>query len=229
MELKKNPSKDIHRRYPLHFCAGLCISCGLIIGAFELQFKKEPDVVPYSDDWGNAMALIDLNIQVDRPPAAVKKKATPVQVVTTIVPATIEIAADPTAEPEVIVQTDPFEPTIETEAAHVAPVIPDVPLNYADEMPQPVDGFEKFYKQIAREVRYTRAAAQAEVEGKVYVEFVIDREGNPTFVKVVRGIGYGCDEQAAKALTKTKWKPGKQHGAPVRVRMIMPITFSLTK
>jgi protein TonB len=62
----------------------------------------------------------------------------------------------------------------------------------------------------------------------VYVQFVVDKSGNITQVEVIRGIGAGCDEEAERVVKASpKWKPGKQRGQPVRVRMVLPITFKL--
>jgi protein TonB len=66
------------------------------------------------------------------------------------------------------------------------------------------------------------------VEGKVFVQFVVDKDGTLTDIKAVKGIGAGCDEEAVRVLKAApKWKPGKQRGRPVKVRMILPITFKL--
>jgi protein TonB len=228
MELKKNPSKDIHRRYPLHLVAGLCISCALVIGLFELQFRQK--VVDRYDpgDEDDAMRLFDAIIVEDRPVQEVRKQQAPVPVVRTVLTATITETAEPLEESEPVSQMDPFEPTETTVSAPTVAVRSDEPLLMAEEMPEPIDGFQKFYKQIGRDLRYPRKAAASEIEGKVFIEFVIDREGNVSHIKVIKGIGYGCDEEAMKVLAKTKWKAGKQHGVPVKVRMVMPIKFALT-
>ncbi|MGB3618259.1 MAG: energy transducer TonB, partial [Catalinimonas sp.] len=66
------------------------------------------------------------------------------------------------------------------------------------------------------------------VEGRVFVQFVVERDGTLTDVQAVKGIGAGCDEEAIRAVKESpKWKPGKQRGRPVRVRMVMPIVFKM--
>ncbi|MCP4460018.1 MAG: energy transducer TonB, partial [Cytophagales bacterium] len=65
-------------------------------------------------------------------------------------------------------------------------------------------------------------------EGRVYLQFVVDRDGSITDIKAVKGIGAGCDEEAVRVMkTVPKFKPGKQRGRPVRVRMSIPIVFKL--
>jgi protein TonB len=57
---------------------------------------------------------------------------------------------------------------------------------------------------------------------------VVERDGSISDVKIMKGVGYGMDEEASRVIKKSpKWKPGKQAGKPVRVRFNMPITFSM--
>jgi protein TonB len=70
-------------------------------------------------------------------------------------------------------------------------------------------------------------ARRAQIEGRVIVEFIIDKEGNVMDPKIIRGIGGGCDEVALNAVQKIKFKPGMQRGKPVLVRYSMPINFTL--
>jgi len=77
-------------------------------------------------------------------------------------------------------------------------------------------------------MNYPRLAIRNNVTGKVFVQFVIDKDGRITDVKSVKGIGFGCDEEAVRVLENApKWIPGKQRGREVKVRMVLPITFSL--
>ena len=71
-------------------------------------------------------------------------------------------------------------------------------------------------------------AKDAGVQGIVYVTFVVEPDGNITNVKVLRGIGAGCDDEALRVVkAMPKWKPGKQRGKSVRVQFNLPIRFTL--
>lgn len=71
-------------------------------------------------------------------------------------------------------------------------------------------------------------ARESGIQGTVYVTFVVERNGNVTDVRVLRGIGGGCDEEAVRVIkAMPKWNPGKQRGKPVRVQFNMPIKFTL--
>jgi len=92
-----------------------------------------------------------------------------------------------------------------------------------EEMPEPIGGI----KAIQEKITYPEIAKRAGVEGKVYILAFVDEEGNVTKTQVIKGIGAGCDEAALDAVKKTKFKPGKQRGKPVKVQVSIPIVFKL--
>lgn len=97
-----------------------------------------------------------------------------------------------------------------------------------DEFPEFAGGAKAWSKYMERNLRYPSAAQEDAVHGKVFVSFVVEKDGSITDVKVLRGIGYGCDEEAAKVIKKSPlWKPGKNKGTPVRVRYNMAINFQM--
>jgi periplasmic protein TonB len=97
-----------------------------------------------------------------------------------------------------------------------------------EEMPFPKQGYDEFYKFLSNEIKYPSEAREQGISGKVYVQFVVNKDGSLSNIEVVKGIGGGCDEEAARALSKsTKWTPGSQRGREVSVRMILPINFKL--
>jgi len=97
-----------------------------------------------------------------------------------------------------------------------------------DVAPEPLGGMPTFFEYIAKNLKYPSDAREAGIEGKVFVQFVVDTDGKITEVKAVRGIGYGCDEEAVRVISGSdKWKPGMKDGKVVKVRMILPITFKL--
>ena len=89
-------------------------------------------------------------------------------------------------------------------------------------------GPNDFYKFLATNVRYPKEAKRNGIQGKVFLSFVIEKDGSLNDIRVVRGIGYGCDEEALKALkTAPPWAPGYQYGIAVRVQYSIPISFTL--
>lgn len=89
-------------------------------------------------------------------------------------------------------------------------------------------GMEKFYKYISENLRFPAQAQEASVSGKVFVSFVVEKDGSVTDVKAERGPGYGTNEEAVRVIKASKrWNPGMQNGKPVRVKYQMPISFTL--
>ena len=97
-----------------------------------------------------------------------------------------------------------------------------------EDQPTPEGGMGAFYEYIAENMKYPTEARQKGIEGKVFVQFVVDKDGSLTDVKALKGIGGGCDEEAVRVIEEAPvWNPGQQRGKSVRVRMVMPITFRL--
>ena len=97
-------------------------------------------------------------------------------------------------------------------------------LAFADEMPAPVGGLPAIYSHIS----YPEMAKRSGVEGKVYVLAFINEEGGVDDVKVVKGIGAGCDEATIEAVKKTKFTPGISGGKIAKVKMSLQIKFKLS-
>ena len=91
-------------------------------------------------------------------------------------------------------------------------------------------GMEKFYAYLQKTMRYPAVARENGTQGKVIVSFVCERDGSLTDIHVTRGIGDGCDEEAARVIKSSpKWSPGIQNGRPVRVAYSVPISFALSE
>lgn len=99
---------------------------------------------------------------------------------------------------------------------------------WVEEMPQYKGGEKSLQSIITANMVYPEIARRAGIQGKVLLSFVIEKDGTISNIKVIKGIGGGCDEEAARVtLMLNKWNPGIQNGSPVRVRMIMPFFFKL--
>ena len=91
-------------------------------------------------------------------------------------------------------------------------------------------GQQKLFEFLGNNLVYPKEAKEAGIEGVVFVEFYIEKDGTVCDAKVLRGIGYGCDEEALRVVgLMPKWSPGKQRGKAVRVRYTLPINFKLSK
>ncbi|MBT1701466.1 TonB family protein [Fulvivirgaceae bacterium PWU4] len=98
----------------------------------------------------------------------------------------------------------------------------------AETPPSYEGGMEGIMKFVKKKLRYPASPRRQGIEGTVYISFVVNGDGSVSDVAVLRGIHVDCDEEAARVIAMLpSWKGGKQNGNPVRVRMVLPITFSL--
>lgn len=123
----------------------------------------------------------------------------------------------------------PPAPPAEKPAATSAPKVEEEIEVFVvvEQMPEMLPSPEEGMRQLQELLRYPEIALKAGVEGRVYVEFIIDERGLVRDPRVLRGIGAGCDEEAVRAVTTLKFKPGRQRGKPVRVKFAIPVTFRL--
>ena len=97
-----------------------------------------------------------------------------------------------------------------------------------EEMPDFPGGMKECMKFLARNMKYPMAAQEAKIEGRVVVQFVVDRDGSVNDIKVVRSISPQLDAEAVRVIgLMPKWNPGKQRGKAVAVKYTMPIQFRL--
>ena len=215
MNLKK-PEADLRLKYKRTFEVSLIIALAIMIVAFkffpdmkggEVQFEGPQELFTVED--------IQQTKQENRPPPPPKP------------PIPIEAPSDDVLEDIEIGETE-----LDMDAEMEAPpppkeekVVEEEPTYFVavEEMPEPIGGI----KAIQEKIVYPEIAKRAGVEGKVYILAFVDETGNVTKAQVLKGIGAGCDEAALEAVQKTKFKPGKQRGKPVRVQVSIPVVFKL--
>ena len=91
-------------------------------------------------------------------------------------------------------------------------------------------GQAAMYKFLYSKIQYPAAAQRASKDGKVTLQFVVEKDGSIGNVKVLKGIGFGCEEEAMRVVKlMPKWSPGRQNGRPVRVYFNLPVTFTLSE
>ena len=102
-------------------------------------------------------------------------------------------------------------------------------LATVDVYPEFPGGMAAWSKFIQKNLRYPGQAQEEGIQGKVYISFVVEKDGSITDVKLVKGIGFGCDDEAMRVIKKSpKWSAGKQNNQAVRVRYSMPINYVMS-
>jgi protein TonB len=100
---------------------------------------------------------------------------------------------------------------------------PEPPFIVVEDYPEPIGGMEGIMQRLV----YPEIARKAGIEGRVTVQFVVEKDGSVSNAVVLKGIGGGCDEAALKAVMETRFTPGMQRRKPVRVKMAIPVVFRI--
>ena len=224
MEPKKNPKKDLNRKRTLFLQIGLVISLTIVFVAFEWKtYEKQEDILTATGPVQIDQEIVQITQQEQPEPPKAPQVTTILEVVgdDEIIQDEIDISIED--RPDQAAQT--YVPVLVEEAPE--PVAEEI-FTFVEEYPEFPGGEKALYEYIKNNVNYSELAIKTNIEGTVYVEFVVEKDGSISDVKVLRGIGGGCDEEAVRVVkSMPKWKPGKQRGQPVRVYYTLPIDFKL--
>lgn len=224
MEPKKNPKADLSKKTGLFLNVGMAVSLLLVIVAFEWKKYDDAGLVDLgsvSDDFED---IIEIPPTTQPPPPPPKVQ----------VPEIIEVPDEEEIEEEIEVELD-VEVTEETVVEEIvfeeAPEEEEVDqiFTIVEDAATFPGGIQAFYGYLKENLQYPKQAQRMGVEGRVFVQFIVEKDGSLTDIQVVKGIGAGCDEEAVRVLKNSpKWKPGKQRGKPVRQKMIQNILFKFS-
>ncbi len=122
-------------------------------------------------------------------------------------------------------QIDNWEPVFEPDE----PIIDPDPIRYvAEEQPSFPGGNAELKRFLRNNIVYPQLAREVNISGRVYLQFIVEKDGSITNIKLLKDIGGGCDEEAIRVVKlMPEWNPGKQNGRPVRVMLTLPVKFSL--
>jgi protein TonB len=228
MELKKSPKADLENKKNIFVQLGLVVSLAICLYGFESTSKVE-----HIDSLGSMSGqtveeeIIPITRQdeVKPPPPPPPPKVVDMLVIVddnTEIDEELEIedteATDKTAITAVMQVS-----TAKEEEAEDAPV-----FFIVEEMPDFPGGQLALRKFIASAIKYPVIAQENGIQGKVFVNFVVAKDGTVTGAKIARGVDPSLDKEALRVVNSLpKWKPGKQGGKPVRVSYTVPINFVL--
>jgi protein TonB len=225
MEPKKNPKKDLNRQRTLFLQIGLVFALAVIFLAFEWKtYEKSESTLASSGPVQIDEEMVQIT-QQEQPPAPPKapEVTTILEIVDDDVVVEDEINVDIEARADQAVQA--YVPVMTEEEP--APVAEEI-FTFVEEYPEFPGGDKALREYILNNIKYPEVARTSGITGTVYVQFVVEKDGSISDVKVVRGIGGGCDEEAVRVVkSMPRWKPGKQRGQPVRVYFTLPIEFKL--
>ncbi|HOF07122.1 MAG TPA: energy transducer TonB [Bacteroidales bacterium] len=225
MEPKKNPKKDLNRQRTLFLQIGLVFALAVVFLAFEWKtYEKSESTLASSGPVQIDEEIVQITQQEQPPePPKAAEVTTILEIVDNDVVVEDEINVDIEARADQAVQS--YVPVMTEEEP--APVAEEI-FTFVEEYPEFPGGDKALREYILNNIKYPEVARTSGITGTVYVQFVVEKDGSISDVKVVRGIGGGCDEEAVRVVkSMPRWKPGKQRGQPVRVYFTLPIEFKL--
>lgn len=227
MEARKNPKYDLMQYRGLFFNIGLTISILMVIVAFEWKFYDDKDVMKSGTSTVDFVEQLDVPMTEQPPPPPPKTVVRNVQIIAVEDVEDIEEEIEINLDIEMTEETA-IEEVIETDVGDFEEEETEEIFIIVEDAPEPKGGMQAFYSYVGENIKYPRQAQALNIEGRVFVQFVVNKDGKLTDVTVVRGIGGGCDEEAVRIVKSAPaWKAGKQRGRPVRVKMVLPITFKI--
>lgn len=223
MELKKNPEHDLQKKRGLFFEIGLLIVLAGVLIAFEWKSYE-----------GDAYDLGKLNleeIEEEIIPITQQNQPPPPPPPPPQVQEILNIVEDDVViEDEVEINSEADENTEVEIIEYQEEVTEEEIFTVVEEMPSFPGGTAELYKYLGENIRYPEVAKEAGIQGKVYISFVVEKDGSIADVKILRGIPGGkmCDNEAMRVVQNMpKWSPGKQRGKAVRVSYNLPVQFRL--
>ena len=228
MEAKKNPKADLEKRRGLYLEIGLVVIMVVALVAFEWKsYDQEKIEVTQRTAIDEVEDVVIQTQQEELPP--------PPPPETPEVTTELNIIEDD-AESQNEVDMSSFQRQEEATNIEITPVKIEEEVE-EEEMtifqvvendPEFPGGVEAMYKYLAQSIKYPQLARENSITGRVYVTFVVEKDGSVSGVKVLRDIGGGCGAEAVRVVkAMPKWTPGKQRGKAVRVQYNLPVNFTL--
>lgn len=223
METKKTPKADLENKRRIFLQIGIVLALVGALVAFEWKQYERPD---YDLGTLDLDFIEEEDIPITRPEQPPPPPPPEPSQELIIVDDDVDIEEEFTIDVEATATTEiqEFTPVVVEEEE----VEEDVIFTVVEDQPQFPGGEEARRRYLEENLRYPTMAREAGIQGTVFLTFVVEPDGSISDVRVLRGIGGGCDEAAVRAVENMpRWEPGRQRGQPVRVQFNMPVRFIL--
>ncbi len=225
-DYKKTSKADLEKKRTLFIEIGLVIALLVVILAFEMKSYDKQTIDLAQRQVQNVeeeMAQITEQNQPPPPPPPQQQQTTIIEIVDDDVEVDEDLDIDVESDEET--KAEEYVPPADEEDDDEEE---EQIFTVVEENPEFVGGQAALMKFLSKNIKYPQMARETGISGTVYVRFVVEKNGSVSQVKVVRGIGGGCDEEAMRVVKMMpKWKPGRQRGKPVRVNFTLPVKFVL--
>ncbi|MFW6226676.1 MAG: energy transducer TonB [Bacteroidota bacterium] len=224
MDHRKTKRADLESKRPFFIEIGMIVALALIFLGFEWkQYDRQESDFDTTVEYDYEEDIV-MNTQREEPPPP--QQEPPQTQVLEIVDDEMDLEEDLNIDAEA---------DQETEIEDMPDVVVDEPevqeseiFTVVEDQPSFPGGEAARMEYLQENIEYPTMARESGIEGTVYVTFVVEKDGTVTQVRILRGIGGGCDEEALRVVRNMpKWNAGKQRGRPVRTQFNMPIRFKL--
>ena len=230
MEIKKSPKADLENNKSLYFLMGLVVALAFVFTAFEWG-KRE---ITFQDISTDQVVEEVEDIQVTPPEENTPPPPPPPA--PAIVEQIVEVEDDVKVNDFEILSVDDSEKTKQVTFAPPSSgtgraeetVDDNKVFDFLEEMPEFPGGEAAMMKWLSTHINYPPIAQENNIQGRVMVGFVVEKDGSVSDVKILRPVDPSLDKEAARVVkSMPKWKPGMQTGKPVRCRFTIPVSFRL--
>jgi len=223
MIIRKNPKTDLENKRSVFLLIGFIVSLMFVIAAFEYRSYDYHRTIDFKFRETH-YEQEDVEITTQKPP---EEKLPEISKKTQI---NIIDDGDDTDEELSIDASDdgPVEPIYYPEIEEEKEIPDDTIFENVQVQPEFPGGYSAFLKYLSNAIKYPRPALEMGITGTVYIQFILEKDGTPTDIKVLRGVAGGCTEEAIKAIENMPaWKPALQNMKPVRYKFYIPVKFTL--
>ncbi len=229
MNSKKAPNLSLEGKRPSFFLLGLMAAGAIVLCAFEWRSPHSEysfGCPTWEDPLPTETQFFHPNFKAEKPPEIPKKQNTPKsprRVIDSFRYSDIpNMSAAPVTSKILVNNT---QTNLSSRGLATNPTLPG-----AEIMPEFPGGQAALSAYLSGKISYTSRARDAHIQGKVFVEFTVNRYGRIEDVKLIRGLDPDLDRQAIEAVVSMpNWIPGRHNGVPVSVRFVMPVSFTLKK
>ncbi len=228
MELKKNPKADLEKRRGLYLEIGLVVILVASLVAFNVKSydKEEKEQIERQASEEQEEIIIQTQQEELPPPPPPEQPEVTTE---------FEVVED---DKELTHELGPINAEVDenTQNIEITPVKieeeeeeEDVQIfTVVENDPEFPGGMEALYKYLRDNIKYPQLARDNNITGRVYVTFVVEKDGSIANPRVLKDIGGGCGQEAIRVVkSMPKWTPGKQRGKAVRVQFNLPVSFNL--
>jgi protein TonB len=230
MEVKKSQSASLEGKRLQGFLLGLLLAmAGLFVG---LEYTLEAD-----DPLDDPDLLAQLENDMELPPMLQEDNELKLAPKAEPKPTVNLVVVEEETEPEVLQEEEPVETDMDDDMEATSedemepPPPPDdeaLSLRVVEDVPQFPGGPVEFMKWLTRNLKYPAVAQQHRTQGKVVAQFIVNKDGSVTDVRIVGSLSPTCDNEALRVLRMMpRWQAGLQNGKPCRTMMCIPIVFRL--